>query len=245
MGKQLLVFVFAVCAAVAGWSQSPAHISPDSATIYLYRAKDIIERGYRFRVNAGPRFRIGPEEVREIKVPAGPVEISARLWGLNPTMYAFFVEAGSTHYLRVHDCVNRAEFSEGSIEILEVTERMFSRDLALLYAPKGGAAVSEKSTATVYLYRAQFPRLINFNVQVNGQSTIALSRQKVDTLHLQPGHHVFQVDVFSRLGSDFTLDLREGEVVYLRVYEDYEAARLRNRLSFVEVTASAFRRDPR
>jgi len=245
MEKQLLIFALAVCAAIAGWSQSPAQVSSDSATIYLYRAKDIIERGYRFRVNAGPRFRIGPEEVREIKVPAGLVEISARLWGLNPAIYAFFVEAGSTHYLRVHDCVDLTELSEGSIEILEVTERMFTRDLALIYAPKDDTAVAEKSTATVYLYRAQFPRLRNFNVQVNGQSTIALSRQEVDTLYLQPGRHVFQVNVFSKLGSDFTLDLQAGEVVYLRIYESYEAARLRNRLSFVEVTASAFRRDPR
>lgn len=84
MEKQLLIFALAVCAAVAGWSQSPAHISSDSATIYLYRAEDVIERGYRFRVNAGPRFRIGPEEVREIKVPAGLVEISARLWISRP-----------------------------------------------------------------------------------------------------------------------------------------------------------------
>jgi hypothetical protein len=245
MGKQLLVFVFAVCAAVAGWTQSPAHISSDSATIYLYRAKDVIERGYRLRVNAGPQFRIGPEEVREIKVPAGLVEISARLLGLNPGIYSFFVEAGSTHYLRVHDCVDLTELSEGSIEILEVTERMFTRDLALIYTPKDDAAAAEKNTATVYLYRATFPRVRNFNVQVNGQSTIALSQQKVDTLYLQPGRHVFQISVFSRLGSDFTLDLRAGEVVYLRVYESYEANRLRNRLEFVEVTANMFWPGPR
>ncbi len=244
MGKQLLVFVFAVCAAIAGWSQSPAQVSADSATIYLYLPKDSFELNYRFRVNSGPRFNMRSAEAKEIKVPVGLVEVSARRLGMAPGIYSFFVEAGSTHYLRVHNRSDNTDLMP-SIEMLEVTKRMLLHDLALQDAPQDNIVASEQNTATVYLYRPKYSRLRPFNVQINDQAPLKLKRQQVDTLHLPPGQYVFRSSGFSYLDGYHTLHLRAGEVVYLRLHEDEEIDRLRNRLAFVEVTAGMFRRDPR
>lgn len=245
MGKQLLVFVFAVCAAIAGWSQSPAHISSDSAdmaTIYLYITKDSFDLNYRLKVNSDFRFNLRSAEVRKIKVPAGLVEVSARHWMMGTGPYSFFVEPGSTHYLRISARTSTLDYL--MLEILEVPEQMFLQDQRTEHGQPHNVT-SEQGTATVYLYRPKYTRLRSFNVEVNDQAPLKLKRQQVDTLHLPPGQHVFKASGFSCVDGSHTLHLRAGEVVYLRLHESADMDNMRSRLEFVEVTASTFRRDPR
>jgi hypothetical protein len=97
--------------------------------------------------------------------------------------------------------------------------------------------------ATVYIYRPDGATIPDFKVTVNDKQHLYLSREQVDTVYLTPGPTEFKSFIGDRSSGTYSMDLKAGETVYLRVYDILPVLLRRVEVEFADVPKRMFLRD--
>lgn len=112
---------------------APASLEHDSTTfakVVIYRADNPLTRKYKFESNLNGDFTLEKKESKTIDASSKVFEVAVKTFGHTPKRYFFELYNGKTHYFRVHDRNNYTELAP-FLEIIEVTEDTFKRDMRL------------------------------------------------------------------------------------------------------------------